>query len=125
MKNISLLFSIILLVACSSNLPYTDIYDVRKLNAGMNISDVQRILGKPVQITSSDNNLIFKYDFRTLNNAKLLGGRPVKGNNPTVIGERSSFYCKFNNDRLLEWGSCLGCCNSLDWSVNTCLENNN
>ena len=122
MKIVLTIISIILMFSCSSNLPYADIYDVKKLNSGMDVSEVQNILGKPIQISRSKEKLVYKYDYRTLENSRLLWQKPVKGFKPERIGEKSTFFCKFSNNSLIEWGSCLGCCSSLDWNINTCIE---
>ena len=100
----------LLLVGCSSNLPYVDIDDAMELQYGMQKTSVENILGPPIKISGDLSEEIWLYDYRTLENIRLQWMSPVKGNNPSKVTGNSEFYCTFNGNQLTKWGSCVGQC---------------
>ena len=110
MRTILLSISILFLLNCASNLPYVDTFDVQKIENGMSMNEVQNILGKPIKIKGSDSEMVWEYKFRTLNNSRMSWQTPVKGNQPSIIGNESELYCIFTNGKLTKWGSCLEGC---------------
>ena len=120
-NNMKYIISIItlLLVGCASNLPFADINDVLQLEAGMSKSNVENILGPPIKLSGNDSKEIWLYDYRTLENKRLDWAAPVKGNSPSKINGASEFYCTFNNNQLIEWGSCIDDCFGNGGGINT------
>ena len=100
----------LLLFGCASNLPYTDIDDVMRLDYGMSQSKVEYILGPPVKVRGTITEEIWLFDYRTLENTRFEWIPPIKGDSPTVVKGASEFYCVFEDGRLIEYGSCITGC---------------
>ena len=117
MKYTSLLI-IIVFIGCSSNLPYIDVDDVIQLDYGMSTTEVKNLLGKPIKISGNQDEELWLYEYRVLENSRFEWQSPVKGDNPILIGGTSPFYCKFNNNKLIEIESCFEGCTEQSISNN-------